>query len=635
MPRAAVLVVLALGAAGGLGRSLGTPVPESSAAAERVTFTRDVAPIVFTHCAPCHHDGGAGPFPLLSYADVRRRARQIVKVTGARVMPPWPPVEGHGTFKGERRLDTAQIATLARWVELGAVEGAGADLPAPPVFATGWPLGTPDLVLTPDRAWTLPAEGGDVFRNFVLPVPLSRQRFVRAIEIRPGNARILHHANALPDRSGVGRQRDAADPEPGFAGMDLEIASDRFEPDSHFLFWKPGTPAEATADPIPWAIEPGADLILNLHLRTSGKPEQVRPSLGLYFTDRAPTRFPMLLQLEHDGALDIPAGAASFTVTDELELPVAVQVLAVYPHAHYVAREVQALARRPDGSTEWLVHIAEWNLDWQAVYEMAKPLSLPRGTVISMRWTYDNTARNERNPHSPPQRVIAGNRASDEMSHLWLQVLPERREDLPLLQEALMRARLRKYPGDFVANANLGALLLSANRTDEAVRHLQDALAARPDHAAARNSLGTALLAAGRPIEAIDNFTQVVRTSPDYLAAHYNLGNALLAAGRPAEAIAQFEFVLGRTPQDAAALSDLGSALAMSGRLQEARSALERSLAINPANAKAHYNLGLIAAQAGRLADAEAHFERALEIDPSDPDIAQALAQARAARGRR
>ena len=241
--------------------------------------------------------------------------------------------------------------------------------------------------------------------------------------------------------------------------MDLEIASDRFEPDSHFLFWKPGTPAEATSDPIPWAIEPGTDLILNLHLRTSGKPEQVRPSLGLYFTDRAPTRFPMLLQLEHDGALDIPAGAASFTVTDELELPVAVQVLAVYPHAHYVAREVQALARRPDGSTEWLVHIADWNLDWQAVYELATPLSLPRGTVISMRWTYDNSARNERNPHNPPQRVTAGNRASDEMSHLWVQVLPERREDLPLLQEALMRARLRKYPGDFVANANLGALL--------------------------------------------------------------------------------------------------------------------------------------------------------------------------------
>jgi tetratricopeptide (TPR) repeat protein len=631
---AAVFVLLALCALGWVDRSGGTSQQEMAAASDRVTFTRDVAPIVFTQCAPCHHSGGAGPFPLLSYADVRRRARDIVKITADRVMPPWPPVKGHGTFKGERGLTDAQIATLAQWVELGATEGAKSDLPAVPMFTDQWHLGTPDLVLTSEQAWTLPAEGGDVFRNFVLPVPLSERRFVRAIEIRPGQARIIHHANALVDRSGVGRQRDAAEPGAGFAGMDLEIASDRFEPDSHFLFWKPGTPAEATSKSIPWTIERGTDLILNLHLRTSGKPETVRPSLGLYFTDQEPTEFPMLLQLEHDGALDIPAGAASFTVADELELPVAVQVLAVYPHAHYVAQQVEAIARRPDGSTHWLVHIADWNLDWQAVYELATPLSLPRGTVISMRWTYDNSARNERNPHKPPQHVTAGNRASDEMSHLWVQVLPERREDLPLLQEALMRARLRKYPGDFVANANLGALHQSAGRLDDAVRHLRDAVQARPDHPAARNNLGTALLASGHLADAIAEFTKVVRTSPEYLPARYNLGNALMAAERPTEAISQFEYVLSRTPQDAAALSDLGSALAMTGRMDEAKRALERSLAVNPANAQAHHNLGLIAAQAGRLADAEWHFERALAIDPSDPDIAKALAEARAARVR-
>lgn len=633
MQRTVVLLVLALAAAGGLGRSGDTP-PSQTAAADPLTFTRDVAPIVFTHCAPCHHVGGAGPFPLLSYSDVRRRARQIVKVTGGRVMPPWPPVEGHGTFKGQRGLDPAQIATLARWVEKGALEGAAADLPAAPVFTTRWSLGPPDLVLTPERAWTLPAEGGDVFRNFVLPVPLGGRRFVRAIEIHPGNARILHHANALPDRSGLGRQRDAADAEPGFAGMDLEIASDRFEPDSHFLFWKPGTSMEAASDPIPWAIEPGTDLILNLHLRTSGKPEQVRPSLGLYFTDRAPTQFPMLLQLEHDGALDIPAGASGVSVTDELELPVAVQVLAVYPHAHYVAREVQAVARRPDGSTEWLVHIADWNLDWQAVYELATPLRLPRGSVISMRWTYDNSARNERNPNNPPRRVTAGNRASDEMSHLWVQVLPERREDLPLLQEALMRARLKKYPGDFVANANLGSLLQSDGRLDQAIAHLRAAVAVRPDHPAARNNLGTALLAAGLVPEAIAEFASVARTSPDYLEARYNLGNALLVQGRAGEALPHFGHLLQKAPDDAAALRGMGSALAMSGRYVEATRAFARSLALDPANAQAHYNLGLIAARAGRLADAEAHFERALALDPSDPDIARALAEARAARRR-
>lgn len=598
------------------------------------TFTRDVALIVFTHCAPCHRAGGAGPFALTSFDQVRRRAQQIARVTRERVMPPWPPVEGHGRFKGEHRLTAVQIATLARWAEQGAPAGDDRDLPAAPAFAAGWQLGTPDLVLTPTEAWTLPAEGDDVFRNFVLPVPVTHRRFVRAIEILPGNARIVHHANALADRSGMGRERDAAEPGAGFAGMDLEIASDRFEPDSHFLFWKPGTPTMAASSAMPWVLEPGTDLILNLHLRTSGKPERVQPSLGLYFTDQPPTEFPMLLQLERDGALDIPAGEAAFSVTDTLTLPVAVQVLAVYPHAHYVAREVRAVARRPDGTTEWLVHIDDWNLDWQAVYELAAPLRLPPGTVIEMQWTYDNSPANARNPNSPPRRVMAGNRAADEMSHLWLQVLPDRREDLGRLQEAVMRRRLEKYPGDFVAHANLGALLQSEGRLDDALAHLNQAIAARPDHPGARNNRATTLLASGRHDEARTALADLVSDSPDYLPARYNLATVLLAAGLPKQAATHFEYVVGRSPGDAAALRGLGGALAMSGQFDEAVRVLTRSLEVEPDSAQAHYNLGLLAARAGRYAQAEAHFERAQALDPADADIARALAEARAASGR-
>lgn len=626
-------VVLALGwlaiASAGWGSGAQPPAPASP------TFSRDVAPIVFTHCAPCHHRGGAGPFPLTSYEEVRRRARQIARVTRERVMPPWPPVEGHGRFKGERHLDAAQIATLGRWAETGAPAGDASQLPAAPTFRSGWQLGTPDLVLSPADSWTLPAEGDDVFRNFVLPAPVPGRRYVRAIEILPGNARIVHHANALPDRSGMGRERDAADPGSGFAGMDLEIASDRFEPDSHFLFWKPGTPAEAAASRIPWVLDPGTDLILNLHLRTSGKPEPIRPSLGLYFTDRAPAEQPMLLQLEHDGVLDIPAGEAAFRVTDTLTLPVAVQVLAVYPHAHYVAREVRATARRPDGSTEWLVHIDDWDLDWQAVYELAAPIHLPGGSTIAMQWTYDNSAANDRNPNSPPRRVVSGNRAADEMSHLWLQVLPERREDLPRLQEAVMRRRLEKYPGDFVANANLGALFHSEGRLSEALAHLRQAVERRPEHPGARNNLATALLAAGRVDDARAELAAVVQRSPDFLPARYNLGTVLLATGQPQDAAAQLAHVVRHSPADAAALRGLGSALAMTGRFDEAARALTRSLDIEPDNAHAHYNLGLLAARAGKYGEAVAHFDRAHSLDPGDADIARALAEARAALERR
>ena len=186
--------------------------------------------------------------------------------------------------------------------------------------------------------------------------------------------------------------------------------------------------------PTTWrGVSSRAPIRLNMHLRPSGKPEEVRPSIGLYFTDKAPTRFPMLLQLEHDGALDIPPGETSFTVTDQLELPVDVTLLAVYPHAHYLGREVQGTARLPDGTTRWLVHITDWDLNWQAVYHLQEPMFLPKETVVWMEWTYDNSSANVRNPHSPPERVRNGDRASDEMGRLWLRVLPSRQEDGLLL----------------------------------------------------------------------------------------------------------------------------------------------------------------------------------------------------------
>ncbi len=595
------------------------------------TFARDVAPLVYAQCAPCHHEGGAGPFPLTRYDAVKRRARQIVEVTSQRYMPPWPPVAGHGDFVGERRLTDQQVDLLARWFEAGAPEGDARAAPLPPQFPSSWQLGPPDLVLTAPPGFTLDAEGGDRFHNFVLPVPVPATRYVRAIEILPGRPRLVHHANILVDRSGWARARDAADPVVGFPGMDLEIVSDRFDPESHFLFWKPGSPPVPEPDDMAWRLEPGADLVLNMHLQPSGRREDVRPTVGLYFTDRAPTRETMLLQLEHDGALDIPPGVSDFTVTDELTLPVDVTVLAVYPHAHYVGHEVRGTARLPDGTTKWLVHIADWDLNWQAVYRLKAPLPLPKGTVVSMRWTYDNSRANVRNPHDPPERVVAGDSAVDEMAHLWLQVLPKRPEDRALLQEAVMRARLRKYPGDFVALVNLGSVLESAGRLDEAVDDLRAAVAARPSHAQARNMLGAALQSAGRLDEAAIEFAEAARLKPGYLDPEYNLGNVLLAKNQPALAVARFERVLRASPDDAAALSDAGSAYAMLGRYDKAVASFERSLVLQPRNARAHFNLGLVAARRGRLGDARRHFEQALAIDPSSEDARTALADVNAA----
>ena len=618
----AAALVWALGTAGMPTAGAPRQAPVSS---EQPTFARDVAPILYERCVSCHHPGGAGPFSLISYSDARRRARQIARVTSRRYMPPWLPEPGHVRFAGEQRLSDRQIATLEAWARAGAPEGEARRAPRVPAFRDGWQLGTPDLVLETPEPFLLRAEGEDVFWNIVFTPAIQVARYVRAVEIRPGNPRVVHHANIVRDGSGWARNMDASQPGIGFEGMDIEIASDRFEPDSHFLFWKPGSPPAPEPDDMAWRLEPGTDLVLNMHLQPSGRVEPIKPALGMYFTDTPPARFPMLVQLEHDGALDIPAGIPDFTVSDELELPVDVELLGIYPHAHYVGKRVEAAARLPDGSTRTLIRIPEWDLNWQAVYQLQEPLALPKGTVVTMQWVYDNSAANVRNPNTPPQTVRAGNRASDEMAHVWLQLLPKRPEGRLALQEAVMRARLRKYPGDFVALANLGAVLQTLGRLDEAIAVQREAVAARPAHPAARNGLGAALLAAGRLDEAMLEFEQVLSTAPEYLDAAYNLGQVLVALGRPIEALPHLERASAARRDDAGALSTLGAAYAMAGRAGEAAQALERSLQLRPDDFNAHFNLGLLRATQGQRQSAIEHLRAAVRLDPANEDARSAL----------
>lgn len=378
-----------------------------------------------------------------------------------------------------------------------------------------------------------------------------------------------------------------------------------------------------------WRIDRGTDLVLNMHLQPSGKLERLQPSLGVYFTDRAPTRFPMLLQLEHDGALDIPPGVRDFEITDSYTLPTDVDLIALYPHAHYLGKDLAGMVALPDGTRKTLIHIADWDLNWQAVYRLASPLYLPKGSVVSMRYRYDNSDDNPRNPNMPPRRVVAGNRSSDEMGHLWIQVVPRRRDDLPLLQEALMRQRLRKYPGDFAAHANLGATLQSMGRLDEALVYLATAAAARPDDATAANNLGAALLAAGKGGEALEQFRRAVRLSPMFADARYNLGTTLLARGDTRSAIEQFQRALALRPSDAGALNDLGSALAIEGHVDRAAEMFRRAIRADAGHAYAHYNLAELLVRRGRLREAVALYETALALRPGDGDMRRQLDAAR------
>jgi Tfp pilus assembly protein PilF len=609
---------------------LGTAVPAHGA----VTYYRDIAPILYQSCAPCHRPGQPAPFPLLTYEDARRHAATIAEVTRRRYMPPWLPEPGHGEFREERRLTEAQIRAIAEWARAGAPAGPAADAPPPPPANSEWALGTPDLVLLAPKAFTLAADGADVFWNVILSPSIPAPRYVKAVEIRPGNARV-HHASLLVDRKRTAKRQEKA-PGEGFPGMDLTIETDSFDPDSHFLFWKPGGMPRAEPDGMAWRLDPASDLVLNVHLQPSGKPETVRPMVGLYFTDHPPTAQPMLVKLENDRALDIPAGVPDFVVADDFRLPVDVDVLAVYPHVHYLGTLLEAYATLPDGSLRWLIRIPQWDVNWQSVYAYRTPVFLPKGALVSMRFHYDNSPANPHNPSSPPKRVTGGNQSTDEMGHFWMQVLARGEGDQrPVLQEALLRHRLERYPDDVVSRFGLGTLLLSRDR-DAAMAELREVLRVAPDNAQALNNYGAALQSEGRLEEALEQFRRAVRLEPGYTNAHFNLGTALLAQGKLQEAASNLRGVASAHPDDRAAREQLTAALVRmasdavaAGQVMSAETAYRELVGLDPANADLRNNLGILLAKTGDLKGAVEQFEAALRANPSHAAARRNLEQLR------
>ncbi|MFI5069459.1 MAG: tetratricopeptide repeat protein [Terriglobales bacterium] len=362
------------------------------------------------------------------------------------------------------------------------------------------------------------------------------------------------------------------------------------------MLWKPGSVPYLEPRDMALRLDKGTDLVLNVHLQPSGKPETILPTIGIYFTDEPATKFPMLLQLQNDAKLDIPPGDKNFIVSDSLTLPIDVDLLAIYPHAHYLGKDLEATATLPDGSKKTLIHIPHWDLNWQAVFRYAEPVFLPKGTTVSMRYIYDNSDDNPLNPNDPPERVRGGNRAKDEMAHLWLQVLPKNfdpnaGDSRMALQEALARHNLQNDPADFEAHYNLGAMLQRQGNTTKAIAQYEAALRLRPQDSTANNALGAALIASGKPNRATAYLRAAAQSTPEYFDAHYNLGNALASAGDFSGAAEQFAAAVRIRPDDADAHANLGSALANLGQFAEAKTQFERALEINPSHALARENL--------------------------------------------
>jgi len=356
-------------------------------ASAQVTFSRDVAPILYEHCVSCHRPGEIAPFSLLTYDEARPEARAIARATRDRTMPPWKPEPGFGDFAGAHRLTDVELDTIQRWVDGGAIRGDPSTLPQPPKQIDGWRLGQPDLIVTLPDPFVLAAGGSDVLRNFVIPIPIGTTKFVRGIEFRPGNSRVVHHANMRIDPTASSRALDEADAGPGFNGL---IAAGNF-PDGHFLGWTPGQVPPLLPDGLSWRLEANSDLVLQLHMHPATGAEVVQPSVGFFFTDRPPSRTPLMLRLGRQN-IDIAPGASNYVVEDRYVLPVPVELLSVQPHAHYRAREIRGQATLPDGRTQPLIWIKDWDFNWQDVYRYREPLALPKGTILSMQFTYDNSA---------------------------------------------------------------------------------------------------------------------------------------------------------------------------------------------------------------------------------------------------
>jgi len=617
-----------------------------SGAQSQLTFYKDIAPIVWHRCSPCHRAGQVGPFSLMTYDDVRSRAAQIAVVTARRIMPPWKPDPGKGDFMDVRRLTDAELGMLQRWIAEGAPEGDRAHpSQMPPLWNDGWQLGEPDIVVKMPEPYAVPADGGDVFRTFVLPIDIGRPRFVRAIEFRPGNARAVHHANLGVDRTRSSRQLDARDPEPGYVGG---MVRDARYPEGQMLGWTPGQAPHASPDGMPWRLEPGSDLVVQLHLQPTGKRETLQVSVGFFFTDAAPTRAPLGLRLGSE-TIDIPAGERNYLVADRYVLPVDVELLAIQPHAHNLARRMEASATLPDGTVRPLIAIADWDFRWQDVYRYAAPVALPSGTTISMRYTYDNSVANARNPRRPPARVVWGQNTSDEMGDLWLQVVPRANADFARLEREIRRKTiaddlaayaklLERDPDNPLRLDAVGDLLLQGGRLDEAIDRYRRSLALNPASASTHYNLGYALSARGRRDEAIAELREALRIDPDYAQAHNNLGALLQLRGDGDEALSHFERAIALRPDGVDALTNLGLLLSTRRRPADAVTRFRAALAIDGANAQALSGLAWIRATASdpALRDASEAVALAERAAAGAPSVAafDALAAAYASAGR-
>jgi peroxiredoxin/mono/diheme cytochrome c family protein len=398
-----------------MGCTIHLPTLEETAS---VTYSGQIARVLQTNCATCHREGQVAPFSLTTYDEARTWATEIQQYTQNRLMPPWKPDGGFGEFRNSRALTDEEISLIARWVEGGAAEGDPSDLPPPPRFNDQWSLGEPDLVVEMPEEYVIGPEGEDDYRHFIISTQLERDMYVEAIDVQPGNRNTVHHVIAYVDTNGVARKLDARDPGPGYTNF----GGPGFQPASMLGGWAPGS--------VPDRLPPGtgrwlpqeSDIVLQVHYYRTGVEERDRTRVGLYFSNHPrPVKVHTVAVINRDFV--IPAGEETYDVQAEWPAKRSIYVLETFPHMHLLGRSMKTIARLPDGQQLPLIRIKDWDFNWQQWYAFSTPILLPRGSVVELEATFDNSPGNPNNPHDPPRDVGWGEKTTDEMCLNFLSVV--------------------------------------------------------------------------------------------------------------------------------------------------------------------------------------------------------------------
>ena len=367
-------------------------------------------PVFAAHLCRCEKAGDDDPDRYLqgNHAPVEERRR------------------GTGASSASGDCAAEEIELIARWVKQGKPEGEPQDLPAPPRFTEGWKLGQPDIVVTMPEAYEVPAEGPDIYRNFVFALDVPKGKYIKAAEYPAFQPAGGPSRGAAPRRDRPGPQARRGRSGAGIRRQ-MQRPPGQLFPGS-MATWTPGRDPMPLPDGVSMPWKPGADFVLQLHLHPSGKPEVEQSTIGFYFTDEPPQRS-MVDVVLIDKKIDIPPGERSYRTRARAHLPIDVETVGIFPHMHLIGREIKVTAHPPQGEPFSLLLINDWDFNWQVYYQYAAPVKLAAGTRVVMEAVHDNSADNIRNPNQPPKRVTWGEQTTDEMSLAFLQLMPVREEE--------------------------------------------------------------------------------------------------------------------------------------------------------------------------------------------------------------